>query len=312
MSDAAETQTANAVLMLRPRRFGSNPETLASNFFQQPGSGTEIAERARIEVDRVAVALGAAGVRVEIFAGNHAADTPDEVFPSNWVSFHADGTAVLYPMLAPNRRRERRGELLQALENERGYEIGRIVDLTEHELEGRYLEATGSLVLDRIQRVAYACLSPRTHAQALADFAARLGYATLPFHATDERGQAIYHTDVLMSVGSSLAVVCLEAIHEREAREEVRSRLEASGRALIELSKAQMHAFAANQLELRGRDGPVLAMSTEAWGAFTAPQRRKLEAHGAIVAAAIPTLEAYGGGSVRCMLAEIHLPRRRG
>jgi hypothetical protein len=310
MSGAADTQAANAVLMVRPRRFGSNPETHASNFFQRPGASEEIAERARTEVDRVAVALGAAGVRVELFAGSRDADNPDEVFPSNWVSFHSDGTVVLYPMLAPSRRRERRRELLEALERERGYAISRIVDLTGHELEGRYLEATGSLVLDHVQKVAYACLSPRTHAEVLADFAARLGYSALAFEATDARGLAIYHTDVMMSVGSGLAVVCLEAIVGGEARETLRSTLESSGRELIELSKAQMHAFAGNLLELRGRDGPVLAMSTQALSAFGSAQRRRLEAHAAIVAEPIPTLEAYGGGSMRCMLADIHLRAR--
>jgi hypothetical protein len=147
-------------------------------------------------------------------------------------------------------------------------------------------------------------------AEVLADFAARLGYSALAFEATDARGLAIYHTDVMMSVGSGLAVVCLEAIVAAAARETLRSTLESSGRELIELSKAQMHAFAGNLLELRGRDGPVLAMSTEALSAFSAAQRRRLEAHAAIVAAAIPTLEAYGGGSMRCMLADIHLHSR--
>jgi len=304
-----EQQTADAVLMIRPERFAANAETASSNRFQQTiADATDVTAAAAREFDRLTVALATAGVRVHAFAGSRDAALPDEVFPNNWVSFHADGTAVLYPMLAPIRRRERRPELLDELRRRYGYRLTRVVDLTHLEQRAQYLEGTGSFVLDRVRRIAYACRSPRTHDAALAEFGRELGYETLAFDAADRDGHAIYHTNVLLSIGERFAVLCSSALRDADERGRVVERL-AADRELIDLTFEQLHAFAANLLELRGGDSPVIALSTSALASLTVTQRRALEAHGELVVAEVPTIETHGGGSVRCMLAEVALPR---
>lgn len=307
-----EPQTSNTVLMVRPAHFGANTETADSNFFQRGAAGEDVADAARHEFDALARALDLAGVRVLAFAGQAECRLPDEVFPNNWLTLHADGTAVLYPLLAPVRRLERRTDLLAAFEREHGLRVARIVDLTTLETQGEFLEGTGSLVLDRIHRVAYACVSPRTDLDVLGDFAQQLDYDIVAFEALDAAGAPIYHTNVLMSVGERFAAVCLNAIRTDE-REGVVNRLRGSGRAVIDLSREQMNAFAGNMLELASAtSGSVVAMSKSAYDALTAEQRGILESSaGPIVAAPIPTIEMLGGGSVRCMLAELHLPKKK-
>jgi hypothetical protein len=305
-----ERQTAAAVLMVRPARFGSNAETAASNFFQREAlDPNDAAQRARHEFDALALALAGAGVRVHQFAGQREAALPDEVFPNNWLSLHADGTAVLYPMLAPSRRRERRRDILDALVDSCGYRIDRIVDLTHLEGRGEYLEGTGSVVLDRVAHVAYACLSPRTNVAALEGFARALRYEVVPFSAADAAGRPIYHTNVVLSVGTRFAALCTAAIADADERRSVVARLEASGREIIDLSKAELEGFACNLLELDGASGPVIALSAAALCGLAATTRAALEGHGRLVTAEIPTIERLGGGSVRCMLAEVALPR---
>jgi hypothetical protein len=302
------TQTADAVLMVRPARFAANPETSSSNRFQAAvRTDADVAALAAREFDGLAVALASAGVRVHAFAGARGADLPDEVFPNNWVSFHEDGTAVLYPLLAPNRRRERRPQLIDAL-REQGYRVTRVVDLTSLEEKEQYLEGTGSLVLDRVNRIAYACRSPRTHDSALAELGRVLGYETHAFDATDRAGHAIYHTNVLLSIGSRFAVLCSSALRDETDRRQLVARL-AKDRELIDLSFEQLHSFAGNLLELRAGDAPVIALSATALESLRGPQRRALEAHGELVVADVGTIEKHGGGSVRCMLAEVALPR---
>jgi hypothetical protein len=304
-----ENQTADAVLTIRPARFTANPETAGSNRFQVAGpADRDVAARAAREFDGLAVALAAAGVRVHAFAGARDVDLPDEVFPNNWASFHEDGTAVLYPLLAPNRRRERRQELIDALRDEHGYRIARVVDLTSLEDRGQYLEGTGSLALDRVNRIAYACRSPRTHDLALTELGRVLGYETHAFDAVDRDGHPIYHTNVLLSIGRRFAVLCSSALRDEAERRQLIERL-AESREVIELSFEQLHSFAANLLELRARAAPVIALSKTALGSLRAPQRRALEAHGELVVADVGTIETHGGGSVRCMLAEVALPR---
>lgn len=304
-----ENQTADAVLMIRPARFAANPETAGSNRFQVAApADPDMAARAAREFDGLAVALAAAGVRVHAFAGARDADLPDEVFPNNWVSFHEDGTAVLYPLLAPNRRRERRPELIDALRDEHGYRIAHVVDLTSLESRGQYLEGTGSLVLDRVNRIAYACRSPRTHDLALAELGRVLGYETRAFDAMDRDGHPIYHTNVLLSIGTRFAVLCSSALRDAAERRQLIQRL-AESREVIDLSFEQLHSFAGNLLELRARAAPVIALSKTALGSLRGPQRRALEAHGELVVADVGTIETHGGGSVRCMLAEVALPR---
>jgi hypothetical protein len=306
-----ERQTAGAVLMVRPAEFGSNAETAGSNFFQRAARDAgDAAERARHEFDALAFALAGAGVRVLEFAGQRGAGLPDEVFPNNWLSLHADGAAVLYPMLAPNRRRERRHDILDALVDSYGYRVERVVDLTHLEARGAYLEGTGSVVLDRVGHVAYACLSPRTHVAALEEFARALRYEVAPFSAVDSGGRPIYHTNVVLSVGTRFAALCTAAIVDAGERRGIVSRLEESGREVIDLSKAELGAFACNLLELEGSSGPVIALSAAALRGLAAPTRAALERHGRLVTADIGTIERVGGGSVRCMLAEVALPRQ--
>jgi hypothetical protein len=243
------------------------------------------------------------------FAGQRGAELPDEVFPNNWLSLHADGTAVLYPMLAPNRRRERRRDILAALVDSCGYRIDRVVDLTTLETRGEYLEGTGSIVLDRVKRVAYACLSPRTHVAALAELARALRYEVMPFAALDAAGRPIYHTNVMLSLGTRFAALCTAAIARPDERRRVVAALEASGRDVIDLSSAELESFAGNMLELAGAHGPVIALSSAALRSLADATRRALEQYGRLVSADIATIERIGGGSVRCMLAEVALPR---
>jgi hypothetical protein len=306
-----ERQASDAVLMVRPRHFGSNAETAASNFFQHSSSDTgELAERARREFDGLALALSIAGVRVHQFDGDRRAPLPDEVFPNNWLSLHADGTAVLYPLLAVSRRAERRKDILAALGEQCGYRIDRVVDLTRLEERGEYLEGTGSLVLDRERHIAYACRSPRTHAGALAEFARALDYEIVRFDAVDGARRPIYHTNIVLSLGTRFAALCARAVEDGAERSALCERLEGSGRELIALRPEELESFAGNVLELSSGHGPVIALSERALGSLRPATRQAFERHGALVAACIDTIEHVGGGSVRCMLAEIALPRR--
>ena len=310
MQAALESQSATAVLMIRPANFGANKETAASNVFQKTEAmGPEVQPRALAEFDALAAALDKAGVTVEVFQDRDTPVTPDAVFPNNWVSFHSDGSAWLYPMLAPNRRWERRPDILDELKSNRGYKLDRVEDLSFAELDGRYLEGTGSLVLDRPRRTAYACLSPRTDARLVEQWAERSGYAVEAFRACDTRGQPIYHTNIMLCIGNGFAVVCLDSIVDPKERERVTHRLSQFGREVVAISPYQMEAFAGNMLELKARDGTaLLAMSTRAERALQPAQRQALERHARIVASPIDTIEDCGGGGVRCMLAEIFLP----
>jgi hypothetical protein len=318
-----DQQIAPDVMMIRPVAFAGNPQTQASNSFQDRDAGAidavplrgfrGISNQAAAlrEFDGLAVALDKAGVTVHAFDDTLEPHTPDSIFPNNWVSFHGDGTVVLYPMMAENRRLERRLDVIEALSAKHGFRASRVIDLTRHEQTGRYLEGTGSLVLDRLHRVAYACVSPRTDLDVLGDFAQQLDYDIVAFEALDANGAAIYHTNVLMSVGERFAAVCTTAIREDE-RAAVLDTLQKSGRAIVELTLQQMASFAGNMLELgSSRTGSVIAMSERALDVLTPEQRKTLESStGAIVATAIPTIERLGGGSVRCMLAEVHLPKK--
>lgn len=312
LTASRESQAAPAVLMVRPARFGHNAETAGSNFFQRGPdlAGDEAADALR-EFDALALALSRAGVRVHEFGGQPEAALPDEIFPNNWLSLHADGTAVLYPLLAPIRRRERRTDVLAALRGQHGYRIGPVVDLTHFEDRGEFLEGTGSLVLDRQHRTAYACLSPRTHATPLAEFGRTLGYEAATFRAVDRAGRPIYHTNVLLAIGTRFAAVCTAAIADPAERRAVVARLKDTGHEIVNLSFDQLEAFAGNLLELDGTHGPVIALSAAALRSLDAGARRTLERHGGLVSADVATIERIGGGSVRCMLAEIPLPTAR-
>ena len=304
-----DRQCADAVLMIRPLCFGANPETAASNRFQQGGAGPDAPLQARREFEGLVTALSKAGVAVHVAEDTPEPAKPDACFPNNWLSFHDDGSLVLYPLLAGSRRAERRAEPIAQL-RAAGFRITRTVDLSHWELRGEFLEGTGSLVLDRCHRIAYACWSPRTGRGPLEDFAAQLGYRTVTFDAHGPGNQPVYHTNVLMAIGRNFAVLCSEAIQSLLERAAVQHELEQAGHELIEISNAQMNDFAGNLLALSAAGGePLIALSATAWGSLAPAQQHALESHGTIVAVPIPTIERYGGGSVRCMIAEIFLPR---
>lgn len=305
----SDRQSAAAVMMIRPARFGANPETAPSNRFQQGGTVQDAPLAAQREFDGLAARLADAGVAVHVVDDRPEPAKPDACFPNNWVSFHDDGSVVLYPLLAASRRPERRDDAIDVLRNA-GYRIARTVDLTGWEERGEFLEGTGSLVLDRCHRIAYACWSPRTTPAALADFAARLGYRVVSFDAHGPGDQAIYHTNVMMAIGGRFAVLCADAIADQGQRAMVLRELEQSGHEPVIISVAQMNGFAGNLLALSAGDGrPLIAMSDAAWNCLTTREKHALERQGAIVTAPIPTIERHGGGSVRCMIAEVFLPR---
>lgn len=306
-----ESQLASTVLMIRPVRFESNPQTADSNRFQgRTGASPEEQNRAAlVEFDKLVDALRDSGINVVVFDDTLDPHTPDSVFPNNWVSFHADGRVVLYPMEAGNRRNERRSDVIDDLATNHGFAISEVIDLSGHERQGHFLEGTGSMVLDRVNRVAYACLSSRTQLDPLGDFAQQMNYEVVAFEAVDRNGIPIYHTNVLMNVGEELAVICAEAIPRQEQRDAVVQRLEEPGRKVMLLSYEQLDAFAGNMLELRtASEERVVALSQQAFDSLDVGQREMLQRNGDIVAVPIDTIEASAGGSVRCMLAEIHLP----
>jgi hypothetical protein len=297
--------------MIRPARFASNPMTAASNRFQGNTEATpeEQQVQAQQEFDGLANALRDNGIDVIVVDDTIEPHTPDSIFPNNWISFHADGRVVLYPMEAENRRTERRMDIVETLDADPGFSVSEIVDLSHHEQNEHYLEGTGSMVLDRVNHIAYACLSTRTQLDALGDFAQRMGYEVITFDAVDRDGVPIYHTNVLMNVGENLAVICDAAIPRDEQRAAVLQRLRETGHEVMPLSYEQLDAFAGNMLELRNKNGArVVAMSQQAFDSLSEGQRLLLKANGAVLAAPIDTIEASAGGSVRCMLAEIHLP----
>ncbi|HEY6451538.1 MAG TPA: arginine deiminase-related protein [Steroidobacteraceae bacterium] len=304
---------APAVLMVRPAAFAFNAQTAPSNRFQRAAPAiVSTAAQALVEFAALQAELERAGVRTCVAEDTPEPVKPDAVYPNNWVSFHADGTVVLYPLEAANRRPERRAEILATVERELAFRRRRLLDFSGEEQRGRYLEGTGSLVLDHASRVAYACRSTRTDASLVREWAGLMGYEAELFDAQDEQGAAIYHTNVLLAIGTRCVVLCAAALAARD-RERVRERLIATGRALIEINGQGLHAFAGNVLELRADTGAgasagrsVLVMSSQARTAFTGEQWAALEgAVDLIIDVAVPTIERAGGGGVRCMLAEV-------
>ncbi|MGH8150850.1 MAG: citrulline utilization hydrolase CtlX [Steroidobacteraceae bacterium] len=312
MVHVPEPQCADAVLMVRPAAFDYNPQTAGSNALQRsqgPGAG-DCRELARAEFDRVVKTLRGEGIRVCVAEDSRAPVKPDAIFPNNWVSFHAGGTLVLYPLAAANRRPERRREIVEQAASELGFRVRRTVDLSHHETAGRYLEGTGSLVLDRAHRVAYACRSPRTDGQVLTEWSREMQYEAVPFSAADARGVPLYHTNVMMCIGTRFALVAAELIAPDD-RPRVLERLAAGGREIVEIGGAEVEAFAGNMLELGCwdealGDSSVLVMSAAARQALGARERARLAACvDTVLPVPVPTIERLGGGSVRCMLAEV-------
>lgn len=301
-------QTANRVLMIRPSAFGYHPQAAASNAFMNEPSGNEakVAELALVEFDGLVAGLRGAGVDVLVYQDTN--DLPDCVFPNNWMSWHTpvDGEPVVvtYPMCDELRRAERSTEVLDLLVSNIGGADH--LDLSGMEEDGEILEGTGSLVLDRVGGLAFGCVSPRTTMAAFEAWCDETEYEPIAFEALDGGGGRIYHTNVMLSVGERVAVVCSECIVDAEDRKRVLAALKAGGRRVIDISMDQMGSFCGNILELADGDGrPVFAMSSRAWGAFTAQQQQILEDAGTVVHVPIPTIEDVGGGSVRCMIAEL-------
>ena len=307
--DTGAAQCADAVLMVRPKHFGYNAETAQTNRFQRPGGSEQTAVLAQAEFDAFAAALAGEGVTVCVAEDADEPRNPDAVFPNNWVSFHAGGTVVLYPMQAASRRSERRAAVVDAVVRQSGFSVRRTLDLTHHEQSGRYLEGTGSLVLDHLERVAYACLSPRTHEQVAREWADAMDYRLELFTARDARGTPIYHTNVVMSIGTRMAVAALDNIDAAD-RGRVAARLGAT-RELLPITGAEMAAFAGNVLELGTWDEylgdmRILVMSAAAQRALPAAKYARLYGSvDAVLAAPVDVIERHGGGSVRCMLAEV-------
>ncbi|HEY4338597.1 MAG TPA: arginine deiminase-related protein [Steroidobacteraceae bacterium] len=297
-------------MMIRPAAFDYNSQTAASNRMQEAGNAAVDAGRlALAEFDAAVVALREATVRVCVVPDTPVPPKPDAVFPNNWVSWHADGSVVLYPMQAPNRRLERRREILRVVAEHCGYSIGRVVDLSAFEEQGRYLEGTGSLVLDHTGRMAFACRSPRTDEMLVRRWADELGYEPVIFDALDRAGVPFYHTNVMLSIGSGVAVVAADAIVPAD-RERVLAALDGRSRDLILVDQAAVSAFACNMLELLDDGGRrVYVLSAHAQRMLPPAMLARLTAGtDRLLPLSIPTIERLGGGSVRCMLAEVFSP----
>ena len=302
--------------MVRPHSFRKNEETATNNHYQRDiaqASPEEIIERAQEEFDGLVDQLKAAGIEVVVFDEAEPHETPDALFPNNWISTHADGTVALYPMFAPNRRTERREDVPLVLAHQFGFDVRQIIDFTEFESHNKFLEGTGSIVLDRVNRKAYAALSDRTDALALEHFCDQLDFEPVAFQAfqtVDNQRLPIYHTNVMMSIGSGYAVVCLDCIDSDDERKQVVDAIAQDDLELIAITEEQVNQFAGNMLELTGDEGPVLVMSASAYQSLVPEQIEKLQQHTTLLHAPLPTIETCGGGSARCMIAEIHLPQQ--
>ncbi len=294
--------------MIRPSRFYPNPETAQDNAFQREASaGADISVLALHEFDQAVATLRDAGITVEVFADTPTPEKPDAVFPNNWFSTHRDGRVALYPMYSPSRRAERRQDLIDSLGEK--YRVTEVVDYSFFEERGLYLEGTGSLVLDHVHRVAYVSLSRRADREPLEKFCADFAYEPVTFSSVGDDGQPIYHTNVMLCVGSHFALAGLEMIPDRGEREVVKSRLEKTGKTIIALDRERIANFAGNALELQNGKEKLLVLSARAAAALTATQRATLGRFARLLPLSLPTIE-LAGGSARCMLATIHLPPR--
>lgn len=306
-------QLPSAVLMVRPASFGFNPDTAPSFMFQREtteASRREIERRARMEFDILAGRLQSGGAEVIIAEDKEDLHTPDAVFPNNWVSFHHDGTVVLYPMLAPSRRPERRRDIIEKLESS-GFRVSRVIDLTHHEDQGGFLEGTGSVVFDHADHLAYANISARTNETVLTELCNTLGYKPVTFRAFQANGDPILHTDMTMSIGDRFVIFCGDSIAEPAERKRVLDSLKSTGREIIPIDLKQLEHFAGNVLQLQTKnDRSVLAISTSACLALRAEQRDAIQRFTQIVESPLPLFEGIGRGSARCMMADVHLPRR--
>lgn len=305
------SQQPHSVLLIRPTCFGFNIQTSASNAFQVAAdiSRSAMQKLALTEFDQVVKELSSRNISCIVEEDTVYPEKPDAIFPNNWFSTHENGTVVLYPMLAENRRLERRKDIIQMLNKK--YEVTKEIDLSPQE-EGRILEGTGSIIFDHVNRLAYACRSPRTEESLLNELCDKLDYRSVFFDSVDEKGTPIYHTNVMMWVGEKVACLCLDSIIDEEDQERILLSFERTSHKVVAISYKQMEAFAGNMLELKDKDGArFLAMSNTAFNALIPDQLNEISKHAEPLPVSIPSIEKYGGGGIRCMLAGIHLPIRR-
>ena len=307
-------QTTDTILMIRPVNFRMNEQTAVNNYFQEDIDlkNVEINTKAQEEFDAFVEKLRAVGINVIVEDDDERMDTPDSIFPNNWVSFHSNGDVGIYPMFAENRRRERREEVFTRLEEE-GFKIENVVDYTSAEDEGFFLEGTGSVVLDRVNRKAYCALSPRADEDLFIEFCEDFEYTPVVFNAkqtVEGKRLQIYHTNVMMCLAENFAVICLDAIDDKKERKNVVKHLKQDGKEIISITEAQMHQFAGNMLQLRGDNNQrYLVMSEAAHKSLTKDQINRIEKHCPILSSSLETIETCGGGSARCMMAEVFLPK---
>ncbi|GLB48863.1 citrulline utilization hydrolase CtlX [Neptunitalea lumnitzerae] len=308
------SQITNTVLMVRPAKFRMNEQTAVNNYFQEnlEAKQEEVAKNAIEEFDTFVQKLKMVGVEVIVVDDTETPDTPDAVFPNNWISFHENGDIGVYPMFAENRRLERREDVFSMVEA-RGYHINQIIDYTEAEEEEIYLEGTGSIILDRVHKIAYCALSARADEDLFIEFCEDFEYAPVIFNAyqtVDGKRMPIYHTNVMMAIAETFAVICLDTIDDKKEKKAVVKQLKESGKEVIAITEAQMHQFAGNMLQVMGNDNrPFLVMSSTAYNSLTKAQIGAIEKHCAILHTDLNTIETCGGGSARCMLAEVFLPK---
>ncbi len=305
-------QVSRFILMIRPAHFGYNAETAINNAFQSNNtsiSNEVISKKAVIEFDNFVSLLKENGVNVYVLQDSNEPVKPDAIFPNNWISFHEDGTVITYPMFAKVRRLERTDKVIDILEHD--FWIVDHIHMEEAEEDNIYLEGTGSMVFDRVSRIAYACLSPRTDKNLFEDFCKLAGYQAVCFTAVDQNDQLIYHTNVMMALGESFVVIALDSIKNQDERNLLIEKFEDTNKEVIEISLDQMNAFAGNMLEIQSNAGAnYLVMSSTAYKSLTKDQIKRLKQHAKILVPKINTIEKFGGGSVRCMMAEIFLPEK--
>lgn len=308
-------QITNTVLMVRPVRFRMNEQTVVNNYFQEEMDlkNDEINRQAQQEFDVLVEKLRAVGVKVIVVDDIYEQNTPDSVFPNNWITFHQNGDIAIYPMFAENRRRERREDILDKVEAE-GFDIENVYDYTDAEKENIFLEGTGAMVLDRVNRKAYCALSPRADEELFIEFCEDFEYTPVIFKAYQQVNNEqlpIYHTNVMMALGVDFAVVCLDTITDKSERKNLLHHLKEDKKEVINITPKQMEQYAGNMLQVQGKDSTYLVMSDAAYNSLTPEQRETIEKHTAIIHSNLETIETCGGGSARCMLAEVFNPSNK-
>ena len=305
--------TTDSILMIRPANFGFNTQTAGNNAFQSDDRGEsekDIADKAKVEFDNMVSVLRSKGVDVIVVEDTDKPKKTDAVFPNNWISFHVNGAVITYPMFAPNRRIERREDVIDTVE--KSFDISRRYTFEHYEEDEMYLEGTGSMLFDRDHKIVYACLSQRTDARLIDKFCVLVEYDRVVFHSVDRNGLPIYHTNVMMALGEDFAVICRESIQNEDELKNIEEVLQRTGKEIVDISYDQMEAFAGNMLQVRNSMGNTfLVMSQSAYNSLNIDQIEALSAKTELVSIDIDTIEYYGGGSVRCMMAEIFLPKKK-